>query len=67
MMIREHFPFCTAMLPEVREKFIMHRSGSSNTKKKGISRRSKTYWAESALSLGMEDTNEGLKLKKSLS
>lgn len=61
MMIREHFSQCREMLPEVRAKYIILRDMT----KKGDVLESKSYWVESASTLGMYDTDEGcIRMKK---
>lgn len=59
MMIREHYPKCTMMLPEVREKYQMYRNSNTRRKKGEIVLESKSYWVNSAASLGMYDTGDG--------
>ena len=59
MMIREHYPKCTMMLPEVREKYQMYRNSNTRRKKGEIVLESKSYWVNSAASLGMYDTDDG--------
>ncbi len=63
MMIREHFSQCGEMLPEIRDKYSVYR----NMTKKGDILESKSYWVESAKSLGMYDSDQGIKIRGSLS
>jgi len=58
-MIREHFPMCPLMLPEVRTKYDCYRNSKQQvgTRKKGeLMLESKSYWVDSAKELGMFDS-----------
>ena len=54
-MIREHFPMCPLMLPEVRTKYDCYRNSKQQ---EAVKRKngSKSYWVDSAKELGMFDS-----------
>lgn len=62
MMIRDHFSTCKEMPQHEREQY----NKLKNTTTKGAME-SKKYWVDSALSLGMVDTGNGIFFKKDLS
>lgn len=62
MMIRDHFSTCKEMPPHEREQY----NKLKNTTTKGAME-SKKYWVDSAESLGMVDTGNGIFFKKHLS
>ena len=62
MMIREHFSQCPEMLTEIREQYTVYRN---MTRKKDLLE-SKTYWVDSAKSLGMYDSDQGIKIRGNL-
>jgi hypothetical protein len=54
MMIREHFPMCPLMLPEVRTKYDCYRNSKQHAGKRKNG--TKSYWVDSANELGMFDS-----------
>ena len=59
MMLREHFPKCNCIPPEVRQKF----SALKDTPSQGATD-SKRYWVYSAMRLGFTDTPEGIMISE---
>mmetsp|Transcript_16399 Transcript_16399/g.23137 ORF Transcript_16399/g.23137 Transcript_16399/m.23137 type:complete len:620 (-) Transcript_16399:96-1955(-) len=56
MMLRDHFPKCTAMPEAEQAKFIMLKEGKTTQGASGYKR----YWLDSAMKLGMVDTPQGI-------
>lgn len=53
MMLRDHFTKCSAMPPQMNERYLCLKANASQG-----ATDSKKYWIESAHSLGLVDTDE---------
>ena len=56
MMIRDHFPMCPLMLPEVRTKYDYYRNSKQQQVVKRKHGEVRSYWVDSAKELGMFDS-----------
>lgn len=59
MMMREHLPACSDMPPAVRERYNALKAGNTGSRTK----ESKRYWIASAHSIGLVDTEDGIRMR----
>lgn len=60
MMLRDHFTKCHAMPPAIQERYLSLKSNASQG-----ATDSKKYWIESANSLGLVDSSDGIRFRNS--
>jgi hypothetical protein len=58
MMLRDHFTKCHAMPPPIQERYLSLKANASQG-----ATDSKKYWIESAHSLGLVDTTDGIRFR----
>ena len=58
MMMREHLPSCPDIPPDVRERYNALKAGNTGSRTK----ESKRYWIASARSIGLVDTESGIRM-----
>ena len=59
-MLRDHFTKCHAMPPAIQERYLSLKANASQG-----ATDSKKYWIESAISLGLVDTSDGIRFHNS--